>query len=113
MTPFVLFHLTIIILIATCLHLILSILKFSKYPKKSELAKPDQNMKNIRKQSAIQWNMNREELIRNIEQVKSDFENLQDKLDNINRAIDRTTKDNQRLINRYFRSYHWTKSNKK
>jgi predicted RNase H-like nuclease (RuvC/YqgF family) len=113
MTPFVLFHLTIIILIATSLHLILSILKFTNIPKKNELSKPNQNTKNIRKQIVIQWNRNREELIQNIKQVKIDMENLQNRLDNINRVIDQTTKENQQLINRYFRSYHWTKSNKK
>ena len=88
-------------------------MKFSKNLKKSELAEPDQNTKNIRKQIAIQWKMNREELIWNIKQTKSDIENLQEKIDNINRVIDRTTKENQQSINRYFRSYHWTKSNKK
>ena len=112
MTPFVLFHLTIIIVIATSLHLILSILKFSKNPTKTEVSEPDQNTKNIR-DIAVQWNTNREELIRNIQQAQSDLRNLQDKLDNINQIIDRTTKENRQLINRYFRSYHWTKSNKK
>ena len=101
MTPFVLVHLTIIILIATSLHLILSILKFSKNPKKNEVSEPDQSRKNIR-DIAIQWNINREELLRNIQQAQSAMRNLQDKLDNINQIIDRTTKENRQLINRYF-----------
>ena len=111
--PFILFHLTIIIMLATSLHLILSVIKFVKISKEKEPTHLISNSEENQKPIEIDWTNKRQILIQHLEDIKINVKNLHLTLEKLNKAIEKRSKDNQKLLQQYFRPYQWVKSNKK
>ena len=112
MMPLVLFHLTIVIMLATSLHLILSILKFVKIYKEKEFLHLTKNTEENQKPIKISELIRRKVLSQQLENIQTNVKKLNVRLQKLNEAIEKESKDTQKLLQQYFRPYQWSKWNK-
>ena len=100
-------------MLTTSLHFLLSVIKFEKISKEKELSHLVSNSEENQKPVKIEWTDKRKILVQHFEDIRINVKNLHSTLEKINKAIKKRSKDNQKLLQQYFRPYHWAKSNKK
>ena len=112
--PTILFHLTIVIMLATSLHLILSIIKIVKVSEEKELKKFSQITKENQKSMTIKiFEVNqRKVLCQQFENIQLNVNQIKLQINKLNEEIEKISSDNQKLLKQYFRPHQWSKSNK-
>ena len=108
-----LFHLTIVILLATSLNFILSIPKLVRFYRRNVRLQLHKKIEQDREPSQGLDPIKKQWLIQQIEEVLTNMKQLNKRIQRINDLIDQTSKENQKTLQQYFRPYQWSKSNKK
>ena len=108
-----LFHLTIVILLVTSLHLILSIPKLVKIYQKSAFLKLNKQSETDRELIQSLYPIKSKLLSQQLEEIQFNIQKFQLRINRINGIIEQTSRDTQKILQQYFRPFQWSKSNKK
>ena len=108
-----LFHLIIVILLATSLHLILSIPKLVKIYRKNENSKLTKQSETDRELIQSLDLIKSKLLSQQLKEIQLNIQKFQLRINQINGRIEQTLRDNQKILQQYFRPFQWSKSNKK
>ena len=113
--PAILFHLTIVIMLATTLHLKLSIIKIVKISEEKELKQFRQIIEENQKWMSIEIFevIQRKVLSQQLKNIQFNVNQIRLWVNKLNKEIEKISSENQKLLNQYFRPYQWSKSNKR